>query len=50
MNVTLTVRPPMLSHFVLFVNLKNLEKQYIQKLKKKGGVNQLGIMGEQIDF
>lgn len=49
MNVTLTVRPPMLSHFVLFVNLKNLENNTEAK-KKKGGVNQLGIMGEQIDF
>lgn len=48
MNVTLTVRPPMLSHFVLFVNLKNLENNTEEK--KKGGVNQLGIMGEQIDF
>lgn len=48
MNVTLTVRPPMLSHFVLFVNLKNLENN--TEVKKKGGVNQLGIMGEQIDF
>lgn len=48
MNVTLTVRPPMLSHFVLFVNLKNLENN--SEAKKKRGVNQLGIMGEQIDF
>lgn len=48
MNVTLTVRPPMLSHFVLFVNLKNLENN--TEAKKKGSVNQLGIMGEQIDF
>lgn len=48
MNVTLTVRPPMLAHFVLFVNLKNLENN--TEAKKEGGVNQLGIMGEQIDF
>lgn len=48
MNVTLTVRPPMLAHFALFVNLKNLENN--TEVKKKGGVNQLGIMGEQIDF
>lgn len=48
MNVTLTVRPPMLAHFVLFVNLKNLANN--TEAKEKGGVNQLGIMGEQIDF
>lgn len=48
MNVTLTVRPPMLAHFVLFVNLKNLENN--TEAKKKGGVNQLSIMVEQIDF
>lgn len=48
MSVTLTVRPPMLSHFIHFVNLKNLENN--TEAKKKGGVNQLSIMVEQIDF